>query len=833
MVPERLKKFFKRVKERLREAKPEDVAIFATKEIAGKIPVIGSIIKDAIEEFSPNEKKELINELKDLSENQFKEISNEVGESIGYLKDIQKLTFEAFGELRADHGEIKELLYRLLEKQTQDVVNIPTIQSVLRKGEDIDGEFFRKKPLWVDFEEGFIVERKEVDEIIKGLDAYNIRLVIGEPASGKSIILKDIGFKLVNENRKVCFVELKECSRDKVKSYFECILKVNDEKTVFIVDDAHLYFTECESLISDFKNLGKDKLIIGSRETKEIKGEHPKETSSFEYLKEKSIHIHTDEDITGKMIKMFLRKKNDINDNRMNRVSKNLERYKKDLWVLSWALKAFKSGKDFVEEAEFYKNIKESITCISTGKDETEINAEDALLPLSFFYRFEIPIERDFVEEQLGIDENTINQLITLSEIVETEEIGKKRMLSLNHSSIAELYYETYESYPDLGKKIRNIIVSQKNGDTKELEYCLFHQYLTALDSRNVVSVINSINYKGGRTVLQRLKKDGKIQKTIKEGIENEENLRKIGLCVSDIVKGDKEVGRKLVNLINIDSLSSKIEKEENIDKIGMCVSSIAEGSKEVGRKLVNLINMDLLSSKIEKEEDIIRIGLYVSDIVKGDKEVVRKLVNLINIDSLSSKIEEEEDIDKIGWCVSSIAEGSKEVGRELANLINIDLLSSKIEEEDIDKIGMCVSKIAKGSKELVRKLVNLINIDLLSSKIEKEDIDKIGECVSSIAEGSKEVGRELANLINIDLLSSRIEKEEDIDKIGWCVRSIAEGSKEVAMKLVDSVSSRIEKGEDIEEIEMCLRLIADVSKDIEREIVSHLNPKLREKLRK
>ncbi|MGB2842618.1 MAG: hypothetical protein WBC40_09125 [Halobacteriota archaeon] len=233
MVSERLKTLFGKVKERLSELKPEDVAKFAAKEAVGAIPVVGQIIKDAFDEFALDEKEELIKELKELSASQFEEISEKVGVSVEYLKDIRGITLYSFEELRADHEEIKGLIRSLIEIQIGGEINIPTIQSVLRKEETTKGDFFKKAPEWIDFEEGFVVERKEVNEIIKKLENDNIQLVLGEPASGKSIILKNIGFKLANENKDVYVVELKRHSRDAVKRYFDDIPEIKDEKAGF------------------------------------------------------------------------------------------------------------------------------------------------------------------------------------------------------------------------------------------------------------------------------------------------------------------------------------------------------------------------------------------------------------------------------------------------------------------------------------------------------------------------------------------------------------------------------------------------------------------------
>jgi len=794
MVSERLKTLFGKVKkglgEKLNETKPEDVAKFAAKEAAGAIPFVGQIIKNAFDEFSEDEKEELVKELKELSESQFKEISEKVGSSVEYLKDIRGIALYFFEELRADHEEIKELIRSLIEIQIRGTevkpseIDIPTIQSVLRKGETFEGDFFKKEPEWIDFEGGFVVERKEVDEIMRKLETDNIQLVLGDPATGKSVILKNIGFKLA-KNKDVYVVELKKHSSDEVKRYFEDILEIKDENTVFIVDDAHLLPTECERLVREFKNRKlKAKLIIGSRETRKIRGEHPKERSEFEYLSKTDIHA---EDVTEEMVRVFLKRKYDFSDERIERVSKNLEKYKKDLWFLAWALKAYNPKKDSIKEEEIYEKIRDSIRNISAGEGKPRINAEDVFFPLSVFYRFEIPIERWFLEEQIGLEENIINQLIALSEITEMEERGKRRTLSLSHSSIAELYFKAYQVYPSLGRKIKRRILNQKD---EELEYCFFHKYMTNMtstDLKNAIDVVIHlrrylfINEKGGiMSLVKKLIEDKEIEDLIKEGIEKEEDVGKIGFYVWCIAEVSKEAGLKLANRINIDNLLSKIEKEKDMERIEWCGWAIAKTSRRVALKLV-----DAVSSKIEKEEDIGKIGSCVWYIARASKGVALKLV-----DAVSNRVEKENDIEKIGWSVWYIADANKEVGLKLANCINIDVLSSKIEKEkNLRKIGRCMWYIDHVNEEVVLKLIKAV--------------------------------------------SNRIEKEEDIEKIVRCVEEIASASKEVALKLADSVSSKIEKEEDIEKIGLCVKSIAYASEEVAQEIVNHLNPKLREELRK
>ena len=701
---------------------------------------------------------------------------------------------------------------------THEPVYIPTIQSVLRKDETTDGDFFKKEPEWVDYEQGFIVERKEVDEIINRLEKDKIQLVLGNPASGKSICLKNVGYKLAKENKDVYYVELKEHQREDVKIYFDTITQLNDDNPIFIVDDAHLYFKDCERLIRDFKSKGHGKLIIGSRPTEEILPKHPKKTSEFKFLNKTEIHAI---DITEGIINAFLEKQYHFDHDRINTVSDNLVEYKNDLWQLSWAIKAYKPEKDSVNIDEIYENIIISITEIETKEGET-ISAEDVFLPLSIFFRFEIPIERDFLVEQLDIEEGKLNKLIELSEVVETREKGN-RLLSLHHSSLAELYFGAYKKYDAFGKRIKKKILNER--DEKDLEYCSFYRYLTTTDSRNTVDVVNYLDrhwWDGGLTLLENLIEIDKIQKSVINGLDKEEDLEKIGNCVSRIAQASEEVAMKL-----LDSVSSKIKTEKDIEKIGGCVGNIVGNSavgRVVGLKLVNSIDTKALSLKIDKEEDILKIGSCVGDIAYVSGDVALELV-----DSVSPKIDKEEDIGKILWCIKEIAEGlgaegNTKVAMKLVECIDINVLSSKIDnEEDLENIGECVRFITWLGGDVGLKLVNSIDTKALSLKIDKEeDILKIGSCVGEIAEVSKKVSLKLVKKINTDYLSSKIDKEEDIGKVESCVSRIA--NQEVAMKLLDSVSSIIDKEKDIEKIGRCVESIALKYQEVSLELVKKIN---------
>ncbi len=631
-------------------------------------------------------------------------------------------------------------------------VKIPSIQSVLREGKRTNGKFFRKEPEWVDFDNGFVVERKEVDYIIDKLDEYNLQMLLGEPASGKSVILKNIGFKLA-DNYDVYIVELKKHAIDEVKEFFCEILKCDNRNMVFIVDDAHLCISECERLIRNFRSSElKAKLIIGSRETEEIKGKNPKVCSEFEKLSK--THIYP-KDVTENMIECFLRKKHDFGDEKIKKVSRNLGKYKNDLWYLSLALMAYKMDKDSVDDIEIYDKIRDNIRDIRANKDEEPINAEDVFLVLSVFYRFEIPVEKYFLVDELGIDEKIIDQLIGLSEIVESEDVGRSRMLSLNHSSIAELYFKTSKTYPHFGRNVKKKI-GDKNKD--DLEYCLFYKYLLNTDPRNIIDIVIRLGWrfgeiKEGLALLEKLVKQNEIINAIIKGNDEEENIENIARGIFFITLIGEKVATNIVNNMNIEKIQQKIEREENIQTIGQSIRTIARSSKKVATYIMNNMNIEKIQQKIEKEEDILKIGLCIFNFAVLSKNVAAKIANNMNIEKIQQKIEREENILNIGVCVEGIAQADKMVAVNILNDESIEVIKNKIEnEQDIENIAWCIKCIAVSTEYMVTKIFCCKDIELIQQKIDNEqDIRKVEGFVDNATRVNKKLTIEIIDGLKPD----------------------------------------------------------------------------------
>lgn len=557
----------------------------------------------------------------------------------------------------------------VIEKKIDDIAQerraiVPTIQSVLRRNDPniSEGTFFRKEPAWIDFENGFIVERKEVDEIIKRLETCNVHLVSGGPSSGKSLMLKNVGFKLAKENKNVYIIELKKISKHKAMSYFNESLKMKDEPVFFIVDDAHLQLAACEEFVREFRNAGeaKAKLLVGSRKTEEIFDRSPKLASIFEHTGNTELSAG---DMAKEIIRVYLRRKFRFSQQRAVMYSNlTFEKYEKDLWILSWALMAYDPKKGLIEDERIYEKIRDSIR--NMGRD-----AEDALFPMSVLYRFEIPMERSFLEEHLSIEERVLEQLIGLSEIVQFEETGMGRTLILIHSSIAELYFEAYKAYPDLGKKVKSLL---RNDDT---EYGLLELYLTKSDPTNSLDILCQLradwsNKKKGQTLLARLLGKEEVKISVREGIAKETDLDRISTFIRVLSWGVVGIYIRSFDIVRSlfpsftkrDLMRMYFEDSINLYRNPMCIAEreaaafygfsgdVARTKKNLGLILAKYVDFDKLLAKIQREQDMTKVIECISNITRVDEKRGLDLARKIDF----SKMKKEDFIEFAECCLRS-----------------------------------------------------------------------------------------------------------------------------------------------------------------------------------
>ena len=303
-------------------------------------------------------------------------------------------------------------------------------KNILNKGKTQPARFFRPSgPEWIDFEEGYVSPRKETDIILEKLDNIGLVIIQGNPASGKSVILRSIAYHLSDLGKDVYLIELKKA--------LPPISDIFSAKNAYcLVDDAHLNL----EYTNHFVKMPNLKVLIATRDiATSIGPQFPFKIG--EYIKD-AMKIPP-EDVADNIITHFSEKG--------KKIPKEMKEFftKTNLWMLAWELKAYEEfGK--INKHTVYERIKDHMR-----RDLKYLgisDAENILLPLAIFYRFEAPVRKDFIREFANLKD--IESLIKLDEITNFEKNGFE-YLAMHHSEVAKLFYWAFQEFEGLGDKIK------------------------------------------------------------------------------------------------------------------------------------------------------------------------------------------------------------------------------------------------------------------------------------------------------------------------------------------------------------------------------------------
>ena len=552
-------------------------------------------------------------------------------------------------------------------------ITISKIETVLGEKEYNVPNFFRSYgPQWIDFEKGFVANRDEVDDIIDKFKHKDLIVIKGDPASGKSVILRNIGFKLAKEGKDVYVIELK-----KTPPEIKEVLKLH--QGYLFIDDAHLNLECADYIIQSLSNV---KILISTRDITGLFG-----PTSFlkicEYIKN-AIPIKAYKATNG-IIQIFSEKEKKIPEETRRKFTKN------NLWILSWELKAYKKY-DRIDEDAVSDEVMGYMRRDLSNKNLKNLrikHAEDIFLPLSVFYKYEIPLRSKFVEA--FVEYKDIENLIDLNEINIFNKNGFE-YLSLHHSEIAKVFLKAFQHLEGLGNKIK-----EKFGENWSEK--LFHQYIEEFPRESVNVIYKFMMYSYHWTLfdrsssifdIERVKKPGIIKPYGEDAFEIElikKHLNEIkeGLDVAgdfdiiDIALANDEIGRILIPI-----LKNKIETEKDVRKIGRFISRISPLNEVLAKELIGRLDFEKLKNKAELEKDTIKISCYISTIARVDEKDVEKLISV-----LKEKIENEKDIKKICMCIICLSVPKIYV-KNLVKSLDFQKLKNKIQsEKDYKKVKL------------------------------------------------------------------------------------------------------------------------------------------------
>jgi hypothetical protein len=756
------------------------------------------------------------------------------------------------GELAVRLDQIQE------ELAVMNRIALPKIESVLCKYDILRRpEFFRDSgPLWVDFLEGYVYARPEAAEIVNRLKEEDVVAIKGEPASGKSSILRDVGYRLSGEGAQVRFLGLRTLPVEQASD----ISKLRHG--FILVDDAHLNLGFIENLLLNRPNA---KILIACRDIDLRKLYGPTvEYKLAEYL-DNAVAIKAT-DAAERILGRFEEKRGPISPEMRSRLTKN------DLWVMAWQLRSIES-RGSLDEASVLTTVKGYLENIPGCA-----RPENILLPVSAFFEYETPVRKPFLESFEGGGE-AVRLLEAQGEIVAVVS-GPRDYVALRHSEVAAVYQRAFRYFDDLGASTKATIIrrfesifGKQDSTASTLTAKLVNLYLREYPTEitNLVAVFRDEVLSS--EIIRNNMDD------ISEGLKQQTAVARIAACLDVIGTADRRAVKTIAERLNPRKLADEIEREGSVYATGILLSSLRRADRLVARQTIERLSIRDLVERLDREEDLESIRWCLDALTRADADVAKRIAERLDVATVVRKVDNEMDTDQLGGLVGTIAWASKSIGIEILKALDVkkvvektakagsarairwgiltvtaadaartattmheraaeallealhleQLLGCIEKEPDLKEIGQCVASVARLDRNVVIKILKGLDHDKFIRKLEHGNAYDVGECLAGIHEASRSIAVEIAKSLDAVRLCGDIKNDSEVSWTRVTLNNIAKASRGVARRIVrglivEDLARKLDNEEDLAEAMECLFAVANLNTGVCAKVAGRLD---------
>ena len=452
--------------------------------------------------------------------------------------------------------------------------------------------------------------------------------------------------------------------------------------------------------------------------------------SPFESLE--SLHISAI-DIADSMIDLYLQKQLIAPDLQTSTLlDKNLASYKNDLFWLSRALESCDAQTGYVDDYLIYKTIFKKLTHFSL-RDHELLDIGNTLLPIAYFFQFELPVEASFLIKELELQKESINALINLGELKRHYDEQRGEMLYLPHSSSAKIYLETFCHYPGLGRTLIESICEKSNQDNWErgltslalkrdpVHVALDLLYAEERDPLNGVFYIDEEEEEiaGFITLLKECLNKNDYIELIKRAIRIENDIDALAGFMRAVVELNPSVAESLFEAVVIRLERENFERcEAFLDKFAVWSEAVEYNTPTLGKLIAKLVGPTLAKASVP--DHVSKIGGQIKEIIHPDDREKRDNVAPFRDDvfnavlaSIVAIVDAEEDVSVIEQYIETVNSSldfdlsdEDTIYYEMLNAIDHDRLIKIINNErDTQKILSLLDAIGDRNEDVFEKL--------------------------------------------------------------------------------------------------------------------------------
>lgn len=583
--------------------------------------------------------------------------------------------------------------------------------------EEKQGRFLRFGGfLWKDFETGLVVRREEVKKITQILEVERFCFLSGKQASGKSVILRSVGYNLLSKYVVFLIEDLEQLDLDKALADIE---RWNLSNVLVMVDDVHRNPILCSRFLQRVQGLNI-KVLFSSRPLNPVVFREGEGTDLLEIYKRR-IEAQVSRQVISEMIRKYcysLRLRKKITDKDVDSI---IQKCGTDLWLVTYLLASWNPRKQRLESIS-KKNIYQKIY-------ETRITqwfklgdkAQEVMQIVSALYQYEIPmfermvIERNLMEATMKLAENGF--------LVKTDQY-----YCLHHPSVAKIYLDTFFFYKMID-------------DTAKVSSTILASYFNEIE-------------------------EGRAR-----------GLYKLAI-IPKLSKTETEIIKNLAKTIETGEFASQIDQESDISKIGSFFRLFSQMDKKIARKVLHSIDKNALKEKFLTELLVGRQTKLLYDISIVDKNYIDEigLIKPFRVAILILKNDEPflpqimPSLKDFVDSVLVIDDNSKDLTATKAETLGAKVLKNKETMGPMDSIlkGLELAKESDANFTLI--FPRPLSVSNLNELIKPVILGKV-----DLVTGDKEWAPQAMNAKGMDLFLKYIknERKEQLSNSGLTITSV------------------------------------------------------------
>jgi hypothetical protein len=435
---------------------------------------------------------------------------------------------------------------------------LPYAEKVLDREWQEPAFFRRGLPKYADFKEGYVLIRPEVEIVKSKLKSQRFAHIEGPPSSGKSVIALTVAYQQLREGRTVIYFNRPSSIPEGLFENISLSLRnhLDKEKVLMILDDVHLDIGLASKLfIPIYGQLENARLLFVSRP---LGIQHGDEFEGWQYVFPQYMpSVPVDANYAIKHLPDFYCRKK--YGKQIAPVAKSIfvNECGNDLLLLGRYLSEW-DGSSSVALGSLRQAVSETIRDDLERLKRFAPDAVRAFLVLGVFYRFEIGVEREFLES-LGID---ISYLSHAGEV--RVENG---FVTLYHSSLAKLYSNAIRrlAMPDY-------VAFSSRYSPFPLE--LFKEYVHS-QPRNLPEMISGL--RDATEMLGELLEDRRLTESFRKCLEREQSLTTLGTSIARMRADHRAAAWHILKEVDFRRNAAEISRQDDPREVTEFLLNLSE----------------------------------------------------------------------------------------------------------------------------------------------------------------------------------------------------------------------------------------------------------------